>query len=393
MSSASEMHDQAVGWLAVAVAIVSFGSFAAPAKTEAVLRANVHPLVYQTNKTFWCFTTSWLVLLVPGVRLTFTPFGVLSAIAWVPAGCLAIWSVGYAGLAVAQATWSSCIVVVSFAWGAFVFQEHVASWPLAAGSLALMIVSIIGMAHFADPARKHAHRAEMQAVLVQHDAMAEANQGGSDASSADDDGAPRHPRRRPSAGIPEATLGPPLTLPASATPLPPPPQPAVAVADAQRRKRTGILIAVCSGVYGGSFPAGVKAAQALAPGQPVGFEFVISFGVGASVVTALVWLLHWLVLERCFGHPHPRLQLRVMAVPGAIAGLSWSLGNVASIVAVTRLGSALGYSACQASLVVSGLWGILFFREVQGADAVRWLGFAMLCAASVVGLAFQMKSS
>ena len=100
-------EDPVVGYIAVAVAVICFGSFAVPAKWASVRAANVHPLVYQTYKTFWCFATSWLALLVPGVQLVFTPFGVLSAVAWVPAGTLAIASIGYAGLGTAQATWSS----------------------------------------------------------------------------------------------------------------------------------------------------------------------------------------------------------------------------------------------------------------------------------------------
>lgn len=79
-------------------------------------------------------------------------------------------------------------------------------------------------------------------------------------------------------------------------------------------------------------------------------------------------------------------------MPGMIAGLTWSAGNVASIVAVLHLGEALGYSACQASLVISGLWGIVYFREVDGCDALIWMGFALLCAASLAMLGMQMHS-
>ena len=56
--------DPAVGWCAVAIAVASFGSFAVPAKCFAARAADVHPLVYQTYKSFWCFATSWLVLLI-----------------------------------------------------------------------------------------------------------------------------------------------------------------------------------------------------------------------------------------------------------------------------------------------------------------------------------------
>ena len=49
-----------------------------------------------------------------------------------------------------------------------------------------------------------------------------------------------------------------------------------------RRRTLGLLIAVFAGSYGGSLPAGVKMAQRLAPAQPIGFEFVVSFGIGAK---------------------------------------------------------------------------------------------------------------
>ena len=113
-SGTRQPADPFIGWCAVLVAIVCFGSFAAPAKTKRVVDANVHPLVYQTYKSIWCFLTSWLVLLIPGVHFAFTPYALLSALFWVPGGWLAIASVQYAGLGISQATWSSFIVVVSF---------------------------------------------------------------------------------------------------------------------------------------------------------------------------------------------------------------------------------------------------------------------------------------
>ena len=82
-----------------------------------------------------------------------------------------------------------------------------------------------------------------------------------------------------------------------------------------------------------------------------------------------------------------------MIVPGAVAGLAWSAGNMASLLAVTHLGQALGYSACQGSLMVSGLWAILWFREVGGRDAVLWLLAAGLCAGGIVALAWEMRSA
>ncbi len=55
---------------------------------QAVVEANVDPLVYQTWKTTVFFTTSWLVLTYN--LFTFTPWGLLTGLLWVPGGCLMI---------------------------------------------------------------------------------------------------------------------------------------------------------------------------------------------------------------------------------------------------------------------------------------------------------------
>ena len=53
---------------------------------------------------------------------------------------------------------------------------------------------------------------------------------------------------------------------------------------------------------------------------------------------------------------------------GILAGTLWSIGNVASMVSVQVLEEAVGYSICQSSLLISGLWGIFWFKEVRGVN-------------------------
>ena len=43
-------EDPVVGYIAVAVAVICFGSFAVPAKWASVRAANVHPLVAKHQK-------------------------------------------------------------------------------------------------------------------------------------------------------------------------------------------------------------------------------------------------------------------------------------------------------------------------------------------------------
>ena len=81
-------------------------------------------------------------------------------------------------------------------------------------------------------------------------------------------------------------------------------------------------------------------------GTSGGVDYVISFGVGVAIVTCVMWLLFILVL-RIQRRPIPSLQLRVMWLPGSIAGIVWSAGNFFSTCATILLGEANGYSSCQ----------------------------------------------
>jgi len=388
-------QDRMVGWLAVLTAIFCFGSFAAPAKTKRVVDANVHPLVYQTYKSFWCFATSWLVLLIPGVSFSFTPFALLSALFWVPGGWMAIASVQYAGLAISQATWSSFIVLVSFVSGIAVFHEPVQSWPVVATGLFGMVCSIVGMAWFSDPNRAKARAATKRLLPsegLRSDSEAAATDGGMPAACHHHAGGaqigvhgmqpgaaeaavavgcvivaagsamPSAPiNERCGRGDHDAAAGAAATAAAAAAHLSSPDEDSSPVCCGRARlsnRWIGFLLAMGCGLWGGSLPTPLKLAEAAAKRAhtdvPVGFAFVTSFGISVAFVTAFVWIGYLSIAVAGLGYSWPSLQLRVMFVPGMIAGLAWSAGNAASILAVMHLGEALGYSACQASLVVSG---------------------------------------
>lgn len=80
----------------------------------------------------------------------------------------------------------------------------------------------------------------------------------------------------------------------------------------------------------------------------------------------------------------PSLNFSVMAVPGAIAGILWSTGNLFSIYAVLVLGEAVAYPALQTSLVISGLWGIIYYKELKGKYIVVFIFFALVCCVGMV---------
>ena len=83
-------------------------------------------------------------------------------------------------------------------------------------------------------------------------------------------------------------------------------------------------------------------------------------------------------------------SIRVMWLPGATAGSLWSLGNVGSIVAVEHLGQGVGYSASQAALLISGIWGIFYFREVTKPMIIcKWFLSAFVTIIGILLLGYE----
>ncbi len=113
----------------------------------AINKVNADPFVLQTYKSTMCFLTCWLILPL-GIEFEFTPYGIVSGVLWVSGGICGIYGIRNAGLAISVGTWSSITVLVSFAWGIFVFDEQVESITKTIIGIFMMIVGFIGMAYF-----------------------------------------------------------------------------------------------------------------------------------------------------------------------------------------------------------------------------------------------------
>jgi hypothetical protein len=134
-----------------------------------------------------------------------------------------------------------------------------------------------------------------------------------------------------------------------------------------------------------------------APKEATGTGYVISFAFGASIVTVFLWFTRFLfflyqsdmnVSRAC--NSLPSLHLKVMWLPGTIAGMLWSIGNIASIISVTNLGEGVGYSLTQSSMLVSGLWGLFYFNEVQS-SRMKWMWFAsaVITLVGILSLSYE----
>ena len=416
--------DTAAGWLAVTVAVVSFGSFAVPIKWDRVRHADppVHPFVFQTYKSIWVFITCWLVLLWR--PLNFTWLGVVSAAFWVPAGAAYVVAVDNVGVGITQAIVSSLVITVSTLWGLFFFHEPIRDGWLAALAFSLLAGGVGTMAYFSTQDGSVASNSSDNRC-VNPTAAADTNY--------DCD---RDNNFRPAPTSKKAIEGTsPLLSDAAATDglvddrnidsgnqsdfrgklLVMPPR--------HRNRMLGFAAAAFNGLWGGSVMVPLKIASTQSSGDdtPVGgVDFVVSFGVGVAIITCLGWLflaaravaaavttkdplpyrsttfqatgLAEPPVECATAHTAPTpfqlpsMRPQLLMLPGALVGITWSIGNFASMFAVLALGEAIGYSACQAAVLVSGLWGLLYFKEAPRGQ-LQWIVGALSCTSGIVLLA------
>mmetsp|Transcript_55666 Transcript_55666/g.166757 ORF Transcript_55666/g.166757 Transcript_55666/m.166757 type:complete len:111 (+) Transcript_55666:1219-1551(+) len=86
----------------------------------------------------------------------------------------------------------------------------------------------------------------------------------------------------------------------------------------------------------------------------------------------------------------PAFHVRIMWRPGCLSGFLYSIGNISGILAITALGDFMGYSLGQGSLIVSGLWGIFFYKEVQYiGDLVGWFASAFVMLGGILWLGYE----
>jgi glucose uptake protein GlcU len=61
---------------------------------------------------------------------------------------------------------------------------------------------------------------------------------------------------------------------------------------------------------------------------------------------------------------------------------------------VSYLGQGVGFSVIQSSLLISGLWGIFFYKEIRGIEMiVKWFCAAVLTLIGIVWLTYEHESS
>lgn len=347
-------------YVAVLVSWVCFGSFAVPMKWQSVVDAKVHPLVFQCYKTWWTFVTSHAVLLF-GEPYRLTWWGLASGLSWVPAGVAAVLAVRHVGIAYAQAVWQVTIIGSSFVWGFVVLQdESVRDWPGTILAVLCLIFGVVGMTLSFSIKKAQTEPLEPE-VRQQH---VNGNRDHSLEESAGSEGRPS--LEQGLVALQDGSQAPSRT-----------PEVSMCV---------GLAAALFNGLWGGAnlVPSHFSSLH--------GTEFVLSFATGAAVVNLVMLGVYALFCRIYLRTPMPSLELRVMALPGFLSGTLWSIGNFCSLYVVSSvLGQGIGYALIQSSVMVSGLWGILFYKEMSGRPVLYWSLCCLVCTVGVVLLAYERK--
>eukprot|EP00934_Nitzschia_sp_Nitz4_P004285 Nitzschia sp. Nitz4//scaffold33_size148984//5131//8657//NITZ4_002909-RA/size148984-augustus-gene-0.251-mRNA-1//1//CDS//3329548370//4275//frame0 len=364
----------ACGWMAALVAALAYGSFGVPVK--ATKHIDVHPLVLQSYKTLVVFIMSWGVIFF-GVEVGFTKWGILSGLLWVVGGTGGIYGIRMAGLAVAVGTWASIMIMVNFIFGIMVFQEPVHDVLGTLASFLLLIVGLIGMSRYSAPPPALSMQTEQDILSIDHheEAAPSTSFAPMEDPTTDQAAQPVQLKRKGSDNTSNGAFYVLFGIPLS-------------------KRQCGILGAAMNGVFTGGSLVPLHYAKEEGFG---GANFIISMASGAFITNCLIWVVIFFynmasmrlsVLDTVGSMP--KIYFDQLWLPGSMAGVLLGIAMFGSILAVTYLGQGVGNSLVQTKILVSGLWGIFWYKEITGAGTIaKWFLSATIAMVAIIWLSLE----
>eukprot|EP00536_Pseudo-nitzschia_multiseries_P016346 jgi/Psemu1/221042/e_gw1.1084.13.1 len=392
----SEQCDDSCGFLAAAIGASCYGSYGVPIK--ATSSVDIHPLVAQSYKTAVVFVSSLLVVFAEE-RLSWTSYGLLSGLLWVCGGTLGIFAIRNAGMAAAVGIWSSIMVIINFVWGILVFREPIHSLSGTCGAFLFLGIGLVGMTKFSSPSSidsdDSTNKTSVDPKLVmdiefitkkdrllvgEQGLMSRTNRGTNNEEFAKlserpkddvDCGSDGHVEKKSSAK--KSTdfmyvLGRPFT-----------------------RWQAGVTCAGLNGLLAGSSLVPLHYAKLEGYSD---LSYYISFTSGALIVNTALWvvLYLWKVMHSSVDASMPRWYVRELGLRLLIAGSLSNGGMLGSILATSSLGQAVGNSLIQSKILISGLWGICYFREIKDRQStINWFLSATICVTSILCLTYERR--
>ncbi|KAG7346667.1 drug/metabolite transporter superfamily protein [Nitzschia inconspicua] len=403
------------GWLAAVLAVFAWGTFGVPIKSN--VNVDVNFFVMQSYKTIVCFVTSWLVILL-GEPIRFSAWGIVSGLFWVPGASCGIYAIRNAGIAVAVGTWSSIQVVVSCVFGIIIFQEKVKDKAQTMLAFFILMMGLIGMSIYADPSNGKSSSTEYLPINLT-EPLDPATEKSTLTRSSSSTGKKRKSKMSPKKSTSNKVLASKQddlsvesVTPTVVAPLEIDDTSESVLEDDGKtlskdrvicfggrlvltKRQLGVLGAVVNGAWGGLNLIPLHYAQR--DQGMSGAGYVISYASGSMLVCILIWIGIFLYQYVKKGYSVtdavdslPKWHINELGVPGVLAGLLYSIGNFCSILAVSYLGQGVGFSFCQGQLLISGLWGVFYFQEIQGRETImKWFVSAAVAITGIVYLSYQ----
>ena len=130
-----------------------------------------------------------------------------------------------------------------------------------------------------------------------------------------------------------------------------------------------------------------------------------SFATGALLSNVVLWIIWFgtkMVMSQRDGgifsivnlkntyEGMPPLHFRQLYIPGFSAGVLLTIAMFGSIMSVTYLGQGVGNSIIQSKILISGLWGIFWYREIVGGMTIaKWFLSASITITGILWLSYE----
>ena len=329
------------GWAAAVGAALVFGGSSLPAKHPAASAAGA--LGFQVWVTLGNAALNFLLLLLLRVPLVWDIHGVVGAMCLTATQLFAWPAIQRLGAAAGPGIWCGIGMITAFGWGVLGFDEELRSPVLAGFALVTLVVGVAGVA----ASQLIAGRAAAAAAAARAASSSVLPRSTDTMTTPDASPARERARNKPFAS--SAAL-------------------------------IGVVCALATGGLDGSLMAPFSAyrASANARDTEVALRYLGSFALALPLVALLPLLItsamRAVLAWRRHGAVRRAKVAGVLEWPCAVCGLAsgamWAAANVLSVHATMRLGQAIGFPLTQCCVIVSSLWGILYFGELRDRAAL-----------------------
>lgn len=279
-----------------------------------------------------------------------------------------------AGLAIAVGTWASIMIMVNFIFGILIFREPVYDILGTIAAFLLLVVGLVGMSHYSAPKKKGLLNSQLTYESFNDEEPSQQvplEDPWTDGRMLTEDAQVGSPAEESHDKVHYILCG--VSL---------------------NKRQCGILGAAMNGVFTGGSLIPLHYAKGEGFG---GANYIISMSTGAFLANCLLWLCYFLYNVWASKAPlreawkdMPRIYFKELWFPGFLAGLLLSIAMFGSILAVTYLGQGVGNSLVQTKILISGLWGIFFYKEINGTKTITmWFMSATIAMVAIVWLSLE----